>query len=97
MKTALAIQDLRSEFSQSTSMSVTLFTLFLDDPKPVLDWLAQHGAGHVVRKQAVQMAWGWSMKVALDEPSLSARFRSQWRNSLVTLDNHQRLVQRKRR
>ncbi len=56
-------------------MSVTLFTLFVDDPKPVLDWLAQHGGGHVVRKQAGPIASGWSMKVALDDPLLSDRFR----------------------
>jgi hypothetical protein len=39
-------------------MSVGLFTLFLDDLKPELNWLAQHGRNHVVRQQAAQIAGG---------------------------------------
>jgi hypothetical protein len=74
-------------------MSVTLFTLFVDDPKPVLDWLNQYGGVHVVRKQTVQIASGWSMKVALDDPNLSDRFRSHWSDVLVTLDNRRRWIQ----
>jgi hypothetical protein len=77
-------------------MSVTLFTLFVDDPKPVLDWLAQHGGGHVVRKQAGPIASGWSMKVALDDPLLSDRFRSQWCDALVTLDNARKRIEQRR-
>jgi hypothetical protein len=77
-------------------MSVILFTLFVDDPKPVLDWLTQHGGEHVVRKQAVQIASGWSMKVALDDPTLSGRFRSQWGDVLVTLDNQRKWIQQRR-
>ena len=78
-------------------MSVTLFTLFVDDPKPVLDWLSQHGGAHVVRKQAVQSASGWTVKVALNDATLSGRFGSQWADALVTLNNQQRWMQQRRR
>jgi hypothetical protein len=77
-------------------MSVQLFTLFLDDPKPVLNWLAQHGGTHVVRQQTMQIVGGWAMKVALDDPSLAGRFRSQWADGLVTLDNQRKRMEQRR-
>ncbi len=74
-----------------------LFTLFLDDLKPELNWLAQHGGSRVVRQQAVQIGGGGSpMKFALEDPSLAGRFRSQWDDGLVTLDNQRRRTEQRR-
>jgi hypothetical protein len=39
-------------------MSVELFTLFVDDPAPVFEWLAKHCQGHVIRQQAVAIPGG---------------------------------------
>ncbi len=74
-------------------MSVTPFTLFVENPEPVLGWLSEHGTEHVVRKQAKQIASGWSMKVALDDPYIADLFRCEWRDVLVTLENQQRWLQ----
>jgi hypothetical protein len=77
-------------------MSVTLFTLFVDDPEPVFEWLALHGGEHVVRKQAVETASGWSMKVALNDPDLSNRFSVRWGDVLATLENQRKWVIQRR-
>ena len=77
-------------------MSVTLSTLFLDDPEPVFAWPDQHGGSHVVRKQAKQMASGWFVKVAFDNTDLSAKFGSRWGDAVLTLDNQRKWLEQRR-
>ncbi len=84
----------RSE--QLRGMSVTLFTLLVDDPVGVFEWLALHGGEHVIRKQARETVGGWFVKVALDDKELSGRFKSQWADSFATLENHRSRLARGR-
>ncbi len=71
-------------------MSVTLFALFVSNSDSVFRWLAEHGGDHVVRKHARCFERGWTMKVTLDDPSLSEMFKSRWASDLLTLDNHRK-------
>jgi hypothetical protein len=76
-------------------MSVKLFTLLLDDPEPVFDWLRQHGEGHVVRQQAERIGSMWPMNAALDDPRVCDSFRAQWFDVLVTFKNQLKWLRRK--
>jgi len=72
-------------------MSVTLFTLWVDDPEPVSRWLDDHAQQHVARNQAAKLpAGGWTMWIGLDDADLSSRFQSDWTDVVVTYENHRR-------
>lgn len=77
-------------------MAVTRFRLYVDDPEPVFQWLAEHGGENVVRKKATLILPGWNVKVALSDASLSEAFKLKWANDLLTLENQMKWLAQRR-
>ena len=61
-------------------MSVQTFTLLVDDPQPVFDWLDAEVETGLVRQRADQTVRGWTFRVAFDEPDAARRFEERWRD-----------------
>ena len=54
------------------------YSLLVEDPQPVFDWLAGHVQPAVVRQRADDTLRGWSFRVAFNDPEAAKLFESQW-------------------
>jgi hypothetical protein len=54
------------------------FTLLVDEPGPVFEWLRTQAGSALVRQRADDTVVGWTVRVALDADDAAARFAERW-------------------